>query len=529
MRERSKSWTRVVHALAACALLLVGVGACGGSDNGSSGARSGTPATAAPSEPLTVATSWEISSIDPLTEGYWAEVYGYGELLLRPTVTGEPEPWILESAESTSPTEWELTVKDGVTFQNGKPLDADAVAALINHQIAKSPIVKPVIPDARAKATGPTTVRLTTDTPVSNVPQLLTHDDMFPVFDVQAYKTAKGDKEALIGAGIYTGPYEVTELTAERMVLERDDDYWQGRPALPGLEIKFIPDHQARVLAVESGEADMAMYPPTQAARTLQSAHYVTAEKGTNGPRIVLNLDRAPMDDVLVRRALSKAVDYEAIANEVMDGRYHPAKGLFPEHLPFAVNNQEHDPDAARALLDEAGWVDSGEGARTKDGQPLRLTLVTYRSDPDLQPIAVAIRAQLEEVGIAVQIEEIESSSQLYDADFNHWHASLFISGFFGVQGDIVGVIDNYLTSDAAYNVGDIDDARVDEISAELLRTFDQDRRYELLRELQDIVIEQQAYVIVAAEKARPAIVSDEWKDYRPSENYLDIGWQTAP
>jgi peptide/nickel transport system substrate-binding protein len=504
-------------------VLLLAATGCFGSSGSESRAGGGVDG------PLRVATSWEITSIDPLTEGYWAEVYGYGELLLRPTVTGEPEPWILKSAEAVSPREWELTVNKGVKFQNGKPCDARAVAALINHQLAENPVLKPVLPGASAEVAEPATVRLKTKSPVSNVPNLLTHDDMFPVYDVEAYKAAGDDKQALIGAGLYTGPFEVTRLTAEQMVLKRSKHYWQGTPALPGLEIKFIPDHQARVLAVESGEADIAMYPPTEAARSLQNAHYVTAEEGTNGPRAHFNLDRAPVDDVLVRRAVSAAIDYEAIAKEVMDGRYEVAKGLLPTHLPFAVENQTHDPDAARALLDQAGWVESGEGVRTKNGRPLELTLISFRFDPDLQPIAVALRSQLEEVGIAVEIRELGSTDKLYDKSYNDWHLALVLSGYFGVQGDIVGIVQNYLTSDGAYNFGGIADPEVDAIAADLLTTFDEDQRHDLLRELQDIVIAQKAYSVVVAEKSRPAIVSDEWADYKPSVNYVDVDWQTAP
>jgi peptide/nickel transport system substrate-binding protein len=503
--------------VATISALLLEMAACTTDTGGSDGV-----AADAADQPLRIGSVWEITSVDPLTEGYWAEVFAYGELLLRPTPSGEPEPWVLKSAETVSPTEWELEVNEGVSFQNGSPCDAEAVAALINHQLAENALLKPILPGALAEATGPTTLTLTTKSPVSIVPNLLTHDDLFPVYDVEAYKANEGDGETFVGAGLYTGPYEVTELNAEHLVLERYEDYWQGTPALPGVEVKFIADHQARVLAVQSGEVDIALYPPTESAGTLEdSAHYMTAEHGTNGPRLIFNMRKPPIDDVLVRRALSAAVNYEAITNDVMDGYYDVAQGLFPAVMPFAVANQVHDPDEARALLDQAGWTDSGEGTRSKDGRPLELTLVTYRTDPDMQPIAVAIRSQLQELGIAVEIWEIESSAQLYDKDFTDWHAGLILSSYYGVQGDAVGVVLQYLTSDGGYNSGGLADPEIDALAEEMVETFDQERRYDLFHELQEIVIAEKAYTIVPAEKRIPAVVSNAWSHYRPSENYL--------
>lgn len=511
--------------VAACAFLLALAGCESGSDDGGN-------AGAAVKGPLRIATSWEITTLDPLTEGYWAPEFGYGELLLRPTNTGDTEPWIADSIESVSPNEWKITLKDGVTFQNGKPCDARAVAALINHQLAENPLLKPILGGAVAKATGDTTVTLTTKAPVSYVPNLFAQEDMFPVFDLKAYKAAGDEVPALIDARIYTGAYTVSELNSQHLVLKRNPNYWQGKPALPGVEVKFIPDHQARVLAVQSGEADFALYPPTEAAGGVESsgtAHFVTTEVGTAGPRTIFNLGKPPIDDVRVRQALSAAIDYEAIANDVMGGHYSVAEGMYPMNLPFAVANQKYDPDKARTLLDQAGWTESETGVRSKNGQPLELTLVTYRTDPDLQPMAVAMRSQLQQVGVDLKIREIESSSVIYDTKFTDWHGALILSAYFGISGNVIAIVRDYLTSDGPYNPGGISDPEIDALADELSTTFDTDRQHDLLRRVQDIMIADKAYTIVPAEKKIAVIVSDAWESYKPNVNLLWVDWKTAP
>lgn len=529
MRRQHMKWSacRLQRALAVVAASFLVLAGCSVDDTPGGGvAGSGVPGS------LRIATPWEIATLDPLAGDNWAPLFGYGESLLRSTPDGEPDPWVLESAEAVSETKWKLTVHEGVTFQNGKPCDAEAVAELMNFYLAENPVLKPMLPGAVAKATGSTTVMLTTTSPISNLPNILTSDTGFPVLDVDALKSAGDDKQALVDAGIYTGPYEVTELTSDHMVLERNDEYWQGDPALPGVEFKFISDPQARVFAVQSGEVDVAIYPPTEAAATLEdsTAHYVTAEHGTAGPRVVFNLERAPVDDVLVRRALSLGLDYEAIANDVMDGYFDVGEGMFPMQMPFAVANQVYDPEQAQDLLDRAGWVESGEGVRTKNGQPLELTLATYRTDPDLLTVALAMRSQLQEIGIALDIREVDSSSVLYERDFTDWHLAMLTSGYFGVVGDAVGVVQDYLTSDGANNFyHGLADPEIDALADELSETFDQEQRYDLLRELQELMIVEKAYTVVVAAKRWAAVVSDKWADYEVPENYLYVDWQTAP
>lgn len=166
---------------------------------------------------------------------------------------------------------------------------------------------------------------------------------------------------------------------------------------------------------------------------------------------------------------------------------------------------------------------------RTKNGQPLELTLVTYPTLPDFEQIAVALRSQLEEVGITIKIREEESNSVLFDEDFTGWHISLQNTGYAGNNGPIMGIVHAFLTSEGGFNPGGIADPEIDALAEQMDRTFDQEQLDDLFRELQNIMIVEKAYTTVAGVRRRAVVVSDTWADYEVSAPFLFVDWQTAP
>jgi ABC-type transport system substrate-binding protein len=162
-----------------------------------------------------------------------------------------------------------LTLNSGIRFQDGKPLDAASLIACLQYQLAQNSSATAALPGARLTATGPDQVTLTTKAPVPNMPYILGDENFFIIYDQAAYLKAKGSPAKLIAAKIYTGPYVVTDVSDEIMHEVRNPIYWDGTPKLSEVTVKFITDAQSRILAVEHGEADLALYPPTTAAKTL--------------------------------------------------------------------------------------------------------------------------------------------------------------------------------------------------------------------------------------------------------------------
>lgn len=479
---------------------------------------------------LRVVTSFAIESLDPVEEGFWFPEFGSAETPMRVGEKG-PEPWVLESLDRTSDTTWRLRLRPGVTFQNGAPLDGAALAATMARQLEKSSSAQAVLGGAKVERAGDLEVTLTTAAPDATVPHTLADESVFPVYDTRAVEAVGDDAAKLADAGFYTGPYAVKSLDDRELVLDRYDGYWAGKPPLPGVTVGFVPDAQARILAVRNGEADIAVYVPTEAKRTLEGrtdAFYVTAEHGKETVTMPLNVARPPFDDVAVRRALSLGVDYRSIAEEVLDGAYDVATGMYPPVYPYAVANQRTDPAAAAAALDAAGWKPGAGGVRAKSGRSLAVVLLTYPQQPDLQPIAVAIQSQLKPLGFDVEIRPVEDITAAQE-DPGAWNAALVFNGTADFTGAPEPYLRRYLVTGGSDNTSGVSDPTLDKLAGQVASTFDPAVRRGLLAQIQRIVVEDQAYLVVASLKRFPAVVSPAYRGYRPSSSLNHVTFGTRP
>jgi peptide/nickel transport system substrate-binding protein len=468
---------------------------------------------------LVIATSFAIGDIDPADNGFWAPEFGFGALLMKPLGGGELEPWLLETIEQPSPTTWDLTLRQELTFHNGAPLDASALAAVMNFHLAENGSVRPLLEGAEATVLDDTTVTLTTAEPTVYVPSLLAHESMFPIFDLAAYEATADRPGGLIDARIWSGPYVVTALDADRMDLVPFDGWFDGPPQLADLSVRFIPDAEARILAVRTGEVDLALYPPTATARELEGrddALYLTQPPGTadSGFQLQINLREAPLDDVAVRQALRDAIDYQAIATAVMDGLYDPALSLYPPSLPYAVENQITDVEAANRTLDDAGWVVGSDGVRSKDGTELSITLLSYPQQPDSGTIAVAVQSMLAEVGFDVQVEQVDDVEATLE-QATGWNAAVVGNGMLDwtASDPITPLVDGF-TPSGERNYSGTDDDELTALIDQLRTTFDEAERNELLADVQRIMVDEQVYTLYLALKRVPVVASPRAADY---------------
>jgi len=496
-------------------------------------ARQASPAPPAAHPPLRIVTSFQIDNLDPVEEGFWLVEFGAAELPLRLAADGGGvEPWLLQGYEPLDDLRWRLRLRPDLAFQNGKPLDAGAFAAVLQRQIERSPSVQAELPGATAEVTGEREVTLTTSRPTPAVPALLATEDIFPVYDVAAVEAVGDDFAALAGTGFYTGPYAVAALSDQELRLERHAGYWGGPPPLEGVSVRFVPDAQARILAVQNGEADLALYAPTEVARTLEGrddAFFVAGETSRGGPRAFLNLRAAPLDDRRVRRALLLGIDYRELAEDVMDGAYLQASGLYPPAFPWAVTNQTTDQARAAALLDEAGWGLAESGFREKDGEPLRLVFLIYPQQPDLVPLTTAVQAQLAALGIEAEIRRVEDNYAAMQDPATEWHVGLSFEGAVSFGGSPDPILRQYLLSDGESNFGGVAVPELDALIEELIVTSAEPRRTELLTRIQEIVIEEEALQFFLAFSRPRVVVGPAYRGYLPRPGNLWVTLDTKP
>jgi peptide/nickel transport system substrate-binding protein len=510
----------LVAVLAALSLALT---ACATEQEQEPAGQNGGPAT------LTIATSFQIDDLGPLENGFWGPEFGYVELLMRPQRDGTATPWVLESLEPTGDTTWSLMLNEGVEFLNGRPFDASALAQLLTFTAEENAGFAAESSFASAEARGPLEVELTTSAPAPDLPNVLADEANVLVFDVAAYEEHRASgapASALLEAGLYTGPYAVDALSTDAMELSPVEDHWAGEPALDDLTVRFVAEDTARIQAVQAGEADLALYVPTSAARRLEGrddAFYVTGKPAGSTFAFQLNHARAPYDDPRVRRAVHLATDYRALAEDVLDGLADVAEGPLPPSLPYAEQTQRTDLDAARGLLEQAGWT--GTGIRSKDGRPLTLRLLCYPQQPDSITIATALQAQLAEVGIDVAVTQVEDITEAREQ--GDWDGAIVGDSLLSFGASPVAGLTELTTGDED-NYQKVSDPQLDRLVAELRTTFDEGRRKQLLRDVQRVLAEGGHFASTVLR--RPAVVTNaRWRDYEVPISNLWVDRETAP
>lgn len=480
---------------------------------------------------IRMATSFQIKSMDPVGQGFWMQEFGQGELLMKFQPDGTITPWLAETLERVDDTTWVITIRDGVTFQNGKPMDVPAVLAAIAYHRERSSGTQAVLPaEASFAQTGEWEITVKTGVPVPELPNILAHESRLMIIDVDTVLAAGDDYEALEGAGIHTGPYMVVDLNDQRMIAERFDGYWRGTPAMAGVELRFVSDANARILAVQNGEVDIALYPPTSAAPVFAATPNLNLALGpvsTGGFAGFMDVENGVFEDPAMRRAVMLAMNYDEIANTVFHGSKAPATSLYNPAFPYAVENYRYDPAEANAILDAAGWVRDGD-TRTRDGETLSVTILIYPQQPDLVPLSNAMQAYLKDIGVASQVRSVDSVKDTAMNDLVEWDLALSATGTATV-GSVSSFLNQYVACDGGRNYGGYCNDRAQTLIEALDVTVEETARYDMLRELQTILAEDDPYVFNLTILKERALVSDAWSDYVPAVAWNHIKWDTAP
>jgi peptide/nickel transport system substrate-binding protein len=420
-------------------------------------------------------------------------------------------------------TEWEIsedgtvytfTLREGVTFHDGTPFDAEAVAFTFErmldedhpfHDTGPFPLAFFFAAVERVEALDALTVEFTLDEPYA------------PFLSNLAYPTGLIVSPAAVEAHgadfgrnpVGTGPFRFTEWQSNtRVVVEANPDYWDGAPGLEAVVFRPVTDANTRVAEMLAGGLDVTLEVPPTALGQFDGPGFALLEEA--GPHLwflILNTREGPFADPRVRQAANYAIDKRALVEDVLEGTATIAAGPVPEAFGWAYDEAlepyPHDPDRARALIQEAG----------AEGASVRL-LVSEGGSGMLDPIPMgtAIQADLAAVSLDVSIETYE------------WNTYLGIvnPGLEG-RGDMAQMA--WMTNDpdtlpflalrtaawpeeGGFNSGYYSNEEVDDLLERARRETDQDERARLYREMQAIVHEEAPWVFVASWKQN-AVASD--------------------
>ena len=404
-------------------------------------------------------------------------------------VPGLAEEWGFTNEELT---EFELVLREGVTFHDGEPLDAEAVVANLERMIelsetgeAGANVAAAAGRWASVEAVDDMLVRITLVDPHSSLPFDLAVQPGMMISPASIAAEREGAELEPVGAG----PYKLVSLTPGSVVeMERFDDYWggaEGRPAT--FEVHYVPEADTRLNAVRSGAADVALIEARQVEEAEAADLEVTRKELVGIWFTMLNAD-GPLGDPAVRQAMMHAIDREAIVENVMFGEADVTEQLFSPNYPFynedMAGTREYDPERARELLAEAGY---------EDGVTLTHLLL---NTPEYHRLSEAFSEMYAAVGITLE-HTVGDVSRF--ADFGAGEFDLLTSRWGGRPDPLNNLGVTVTSSGKAYVPGGAVDPRLDALYEEGLGVEFGDPRYtEIILEMGAIATEQAALLPIA-------------------------------
>ena len=402
---------------------------------------------------------------------------------------------------------WTFELRDDVTFHNGDPLTAADVKftyeRLLDPDTRATAPADQIGPLERVEVVDDHTFRLHYSEPYAPLLHYMALGSIQPMSQRAVEEAGEDFGTHPSGAG--TGPFKFDSWAAGQEIrFVRNEDYnWgpeiyenRGPVALPGVIIDYIPDVEASTTAMLTGEIDAVDFLPDKDVETLDADPDIQmfwVNLPGMGLYSAFNVTKAPFDDVQVRRAANHAVDKDRIIDTVKLGNAHPGYGPIPDFfLGFngeLVEYYPYDPDRANRILDEAGWEMGADGVREKDGQRLSgLTIVRQRDDYILT--AQLVQEMFAEVGIEIELQILEWAA-LVDAIWGGEHNYTFMGHGAG-ESDVVHTL--YHSSNiGSWNLAQYSNPELDRLIDAQRRAVDPAERSEILKEIQRIVMIEEA------------------------------------
>jgi peptide/nickel transport system substrate-binding protein len=408
-RRRRSAWL-----VALLLVLALVAGACGGDDDDttaepdqgdSSGRVSDDGGTPVPGGTLVFGQESDVATLDvaknlaqPADRNISLAVY---DTLMTYNDDGKLEPFLAEGIDATDDlTSYTLTLRSGVVFHDDTPLNADAVIAHFDR--LKDPATASTWKtDADAIASmekvDDLTVKFTMTGPNVGFPDLLAGTVGLIESPTAVQKEGADFGQRPVG----TGPFELTEfIPGDRVVVQKNPNYWRKDadgnqlPYLDRIVFRPIPDTKQRINALRAGDVDMIQTADASTIKQGEDAGMkVQKISGSSSTIVLFNAQRAPVDDVRVRRALAYAMDKEAINDVVWDGTRRVANSAFSTDSSYYVKQADsptYDPDEAKKLLADYG-------------KPVSVTLECINT-PESQQVLQLVEQMWEAVGVDVKL-----------------------------------------------------------------------------------------------------------------------------
>jgi peptide/nickel transport system substrate-binding protein len=533
-------WLRAIL-LAAALFAAVSLPACGRSDTAGPSADAGSPAYG---DTLVEASIGDISGLIPNITGDSAsqEIGGLiYSTLVRTNKDLEVEGELAERWEISGD---ELTItfhlRKGVKWHDGEEVTAEDVDFTYRYMI------DPKTPTAyaesfrqvrRAEVVDRYTYRVTYDKPYA--PGLLSwgiwilpRHILEPAWKAGVDLRTTEQNRRPVGSGAYRF---VEWKTGEKVVLESNHDYFEGRPYINRVVYRIIPDSSTIFLELKAKNIDMAGLTPIQFRRqteypAFQKAFHRYQYLANGYTYLGFNLRDPRFQDRRVRQAIAHAIDKQEIIDGVLLGLGRPAVGPYKPGTWWYkadVKTFPFDPDRAKALLAEVGWKPGRDGILEKDGKPFSFTIRTNQGNLVRQQTAEIIQRRLRAIGIDVKIHVVEWAAFLNTFIRKRDFEAIILGWGLGQEPDQYDIWHSSKTGSEEFNHISYKNPRVDDLLEAGRRTFDQAKRKKIYGELQEIMAEDQPVVFLFVPDAL-SVVSSRVQGIEPAAagiSYNFIKW----
>ena len=424
--------------------------------------------------------------------------------------TLEIEPWVATDwTVNDDATEYTFNLRDDVTFSDGSPLDAAAVAknfdvyGLGNAELGLT-ISEAINNYAGSEVVDEDTVTFHFVAPAPGFLQatstinsgLLSPETL----DLSLEDFGAGNAAEIVGSGpfVITGEQLGTELTLEA----RDDYDWappsfehQGRAYLDQIHLIVTPEDSVRIGSLLSGQADYIRYVQAFDEARVDSAGfelYAPQTRGVNNG-LSLRFTNPLLSDIRVRQALVAGVDSQEIVDTIFTENYPVATSALSSSATGYKDESEHyayDPEKSESLLDDAGWVIGADGIREKDGARLSLTVYEAKPQPLSKQTLELVAQQLKKIGVELNVKSADGGT--YAEDIKDPLKTPLYHSMVG-RADLDVIKSQFFTKNR--NTLLSDDADLDALLLKVASEPDPEKRIAASQAVQDYLAEQ-AYVI---------------------------------
>ncbi|WP_036265369.1 peptide-binding protein [Methylobacillus glycogenes] len=293
----------------------------------------------------------------------------------------------------------------------------------------------------------------------------------------------------------------------EQITLTRNPLSSQGQAHIERLTSRFIPDEAAQFLELMANNIDAMTLSPVQYARIfparpeLQKKFALYKELGNSYTYLGFNLKRKPFDDIRVRQAINYAINKQEIIDGVLLGLGEPVASPYKPGTRWANPNLKpyaYDPAKARALLQEAGYQDRGDGILARNGKPLSFTLLTSQNK-QREMSAVLIQRRLKEVGIEIHIRVLEWATFIgrfiKTSDFD----MVVLGWSLALDPDQYSIWHSSQQAPGQFNFIGYNNPRVDRLLERGRMELNADKRTVIYHELAEILLEESPIVYLSA------------------------------